>query len=444
MTGGELDRILVVDDEPIVLDVLTDMLTSEGYDVARATSGPEALDVLESGPFAVLMCDIRMPGMDGFELVRHVRRRQAGTDVLMMTGFGSIDGAIEAMSLGAADYLIKPLKPKEVLARIRSILEKRKLEAEVQKLQAELRDRNDLQNVVAKSERMAAVLPALHRIATSDEPAFITGERGSGRRFLGRAIHYSGGRRDQALNIVRCDLLNPEQAGVELFGASSEEGGRRGALERFAHGTVQLHEVECLPRAVQSQLARTLERRALRRVGESATIALEARVLMSTRGSLAQAADRLDEGLAALDLSTVHVPSLAERTEDLPGLVDAFLNEYERDRGQTLDSSPEAIELLAKHEFRTNVAELFAILGHCATLSTTGRLEAETIERAMRQGSTNGEPRVMADHLGDREFQLVQHAVNRNPGRLDQAARELGVSRTTLWRRMRKYGIKAN
>jgi len=439
-----MDRILVVDDEPIVLEVLTEVLESEGFEVSQATNGPDALEVLERESFALLLCDIRMPGMDGFELVREVRRHQPGTDVLMMTGFGSIDGAIEAMSLGASDYLIKPLKPKEIVTRIRSILERRHLEAEVHKLQAELRARNDLHNVVADSPRMTTVVSALRRIASNEEPVFIAGARGTGRRFVARALHYSGPRRDLAFHLVRCELLSPEHAAIELFGGSNGgQGLRRGVLERFGPGTVHLHEVERLPRDVQTRLAEMLQRGVLRRVGESTTIPLRTRVLMSTEGPLAQATD-LADALRALDVVTVQLPTLAQRIEDLSGLVAVFLREYAVEHGRTLDCTPEAVELLSKHEYEANVAELFAILNHCATLSPNGRLEAETVERAVRQSVAHDGPRVMADHLGDREFQLVQHAVNRNPGRLDQAARELGVSRTTLWRRMRKYGIKAN
>ena len=440
-----MDRILVVDDEPIVLEVLTEVLESEGFVVAQATNGSDALGELERESFSLLLCDIRMPGMDGFELVREVRRRQPGTDILMMTGFGSIDGAIEAMSLGAADYLIKPLKPKEIVARIRSILERRHLEAEVHKLQAELRARNDLHNVVANSPRMSTVMSALRRVASDDGPVFLSGARGTGRRFVARAIHYSGPRRDTAFHALRCDLMSPAKASVELFGGSQGgEGVRRGVLERFAPGTVHLHEVERLPRDVQAQLAETLRRRAVRRIGESSTNPLRTRVLLSTEGTLAEAGHLLDDSLASIEIVTVQLPTLNQRIEDLPGLVAAFLRDYAIERGQTLDCTPGAIELLAEHEYRANVAELFAILSHCATLSPNGRLEAETVERAVRQSTATDEPRVMADHLGDREYQLVQHAVNRNPGRLDQAARELGVSRTTLWRRMRKYGIKAN
>ena len=447
ISRGEMDRILVVDDEPIVLEVLTEVLESEGFQVARATSGAAALEELDREAFALLLCDIRMPGMDGFELVREVRRAHPGTDVLMMTGFGSIDGAVEAMSLGAADYLIKPLKPKEIVARIRSILERRHLEAEIHKLQAELRARSDLHNVVANSPRMATVVSALRRIAPNEDPVFLCGERGTGRRFIARAIHFSSPRRDRQFHCVRCDLLSPRNAAPDLFGGSADgKNPRRGVFERFAAGTVHLHGVEQLDAALQAKLAETLRSGSFVRLGDTTKTPLRSRVLLSTEGTIAEQVEhgKLDSALSQLELVTVNLPPLRHRQEDLPGLVAVFLRDYAIERGQTIDCSPEAIEALANHEYDANVAQLFATLSHAATLSLNGRLEAETIARALRQGAPGDEPRAMAQHLGDREYQLVQHAVNRNPGRLDQAARELGVSRTTLWRRMRKYGIKAH
>ncbi len=443
-----LDRILVVDDEPIVLKVLGEVLTSEGFQVAQAESGQTAVDMLDRDPFALVLCDIRMPGMNGFELLREVRRSHPGTDVVMMTGFGSIDGAVDAMSLGAADYLIKPLKPKEIVARIRAILERRKLEAEIHNLQSELRSRYDMKNIVADSPRMNAVVSALHRLAPSEEPVLVSGPVGSGREFICRAIHLASPRRDRPLESVRCESTSLPRFAEQVFGHKRPGGrARRGLLERLAEGTVYLHGVEELAPEVQEMLAACLRDQCIRRIGSETPIPLKARLLFSITGALG---DLFEQGKLIEELSllrswvTLSVPPLRQRLEDLPALVETFAKRYAIERGQRLRVQPEAIQALAEHEFPGNVDQLFAALDHSATLSMDGKIGPENVERGVRQVSleTQNGPKAMAEHLGDRECQLVLRAVNRHPGRLDQAARELGVSRTTLWRRMRKYGIK--
>jgi DNA-binding NtrC family response regulator len=443
------DRILIIDDEPLVLEVLSDVLTREGFLVTRATEATEALEKLDGEPHALALCDIRMPGMDGFELLKAVRRCHPGTDMIMMTGFGSLDGAIDAMTVGAADYLIKPLKPKEIVARIRSILRRRKLEAEVHSLQSELRSRYHPHNLVAVSPRMMAVVSALNRIAGSETPVVLHGEPGTGRRFLGRAIHYGSPHRDRPFESFGCDGAQQREIEALLFG-TREHGRRlrRGLLQRLAGGTLHLYHFEQLPPNTQRKLAACLESRSFHPAGERQQVPLETRVLLSTDAPVSDllASGRLAPELSLLcDFATIHLPPLRDRREDLAGLVDAFVEEFGVENGQSLRVEAEALDLLSNHAFPGNVRELFSILRHCATLSIDGTLGPDLLTRSLRQaglGAADSSPRPIADQLGDHEYQLVLRAVRRNPGRLDGAARELGVSRTTLWRRMRKYDIK--
>lgn len=438
------DRILIVDDDPLVLETLSEVLDREGFHVSRASGGRKALEILAADPHALLLTDIRMPEIDGMELLREVRRLHPGTDVLLMTGFGSLDGAIDAMTLGAADYLIKPLKPKEIIARVRSILLRRKLETELHALQSELRSRYDMHNLIATSPRMSAVVAALRRVKDSSDAVVVFGEDGSGRRFVARTMHFGGARRDAEFHVVDGVVPPPGGADSLLFGERTPSGRRRrGLLERTPHGTVLITALEGLPREVQARLGRTLASGRID-VDTDPKPELRCRLVFATDEPIAEllSAQRIAPELEGLrDSVAIHVPPLRHRTDDIPGLVAAYAEQYAIDHGRHLRIGPRVVELLSSHALPGNVRQLFAVLSHAATLSVDGQLSIENLERSLRQSNLTAE-KPIADHLGDREYQLVLRAVQRNPGRLDQAARELGVSRTTLWRRMRKYGIR--
>jgi two-component system response regulator HydG len=349
------------------------------------------------------------------------------------------------MTLGAVDYLTKPLKPREIVARIGLIVRHRRLEAELHLLQGELRSRYDMHSVVASSTHMMAVVAALHRIKDAEEPVVLHGEPGSGRKFTARAIHYNGVRRSEPYVVLDCEA--PPAGGLEcaLFGeASGARHAKRGVLERAASGSVLVASLELADRALQAEIAQCIATRRWRRRNDGAECALEARLLLSCGappGELIDTNDLAPELGVLRDVVTIQVPPLRQRGEDLPGLVTAFLADYSLEHGRNLALAPHAIEALAAESFPGNVAQLFTVLAHCATISVDGVMSRENLERSLRQSSLSSD-RPIADHLGDREYQLVLRAVQRNSGRLDQAARELGVSRTTLWRRMRKYGIK--
>jgi len=443
-----MDRILIVDDESLVREVLSDVLTGEGFTVAKAPDAPSALEQLEREPHAIALCDIRMPGVDGLELLKTIRQRHPGTDVVMMTGFGSLDGAIDAMTLGAADYLIKPLKPKEIVARLRAILHRRKLETELHLLQSKLRSRHEVSNLVALSRQMAAVVSALNHMAENDEPVVLHGEAGTGRRFIARTIHYGSRRRSGPFAALACDGSSEPDLEAALFGR--QEPGRRprpGQLERLHEGTLHLFHLEHMAPELQRKLAEAIATRTFRRVGDTHALPLGTRLLLSTDRPPAEHLDagRLVAEFEALrGLVTIHLPPLRSRREDIPGLIGAFIEDYALEHGTHFRIEPEAVELLGEHTFPGNVLQLFSVLRHSASLSLDGVLTEELIARSLRHTTFAADasmPHAIAEHLGDREHELVLRAVQRNPGQLDEAARELGVSRTTLWRRMRKYGI---
>lgn len=440
-----MERILIVDDERVVLDTLVEVLQAEGFVVGQASDARSALACMSRDPVAIVLSDIRMPDMDGMTLLREIRRLHPGADVVLMTGFASVDGAIEAMSAGAADYLMKPLRPKEVVARVRSILQRRRLESQLHSLQSELRSRHELHNIVAQSPRMAAVVTALHRVRDGLEPLVLHGEEGSGRRFIARAVHFSGPRRASPFQLIDARANDAEGFDSALWGVRTPSGRfRRGWFERIEKGTLHLTGIEALDPEQQNRLGRVLETRTYVPPGSDAPHPVTGRIVLSIDETPANPSSNggLSPGMAVLQsLVNIRVPALRHRTEDLPGLVAHFVDDYAVEQGRSLRLAPRVLDRVAAHTFPGNVRQLFAVLSNAAKLSLDGVLTPEHVERSLRQ-SNLANARKIVDQLGDREHQLVLQAVQRNPGRLDQAARELGVSRTTLWRRMRKYGIR--
>ncbi|HUR28570.1 MAG TPA: response regulator [Planctomycetota bacterium] len=443
-----LGRILIVDEDRFVLESLTQLLEGSAFETTPVSSTSAALERLVREPHEIVLCDIRLPGSGGFDLLREVRRAHPATDVVMTTDDGAHEAAVEALVAGAADYLLKPLKPKEVLAKIGRVLERRRLEAELQSLQSELRSRHHLHNIVAVSHRMCALVSALRRIATGTELVVMCGEPGSGRAFLCRALHYTSARSNEPFAFVSLSGLSAEELRASLFGRrTSDRKHHRGQIERMSGGTLVLRDLERLPLDAQEELGRALARGACTPVDSTDEVKITARVMITLS---APPADLLASGALHADLAclrqaiAMHVPPLRERAEDLPGLIASFLNDFGNEHGVGLHVSTEAVERARSVTFPGNVAQLFAVLGQCATLSTHGRIEEETLELTLRQAGLVGTNAwaPMAEHLGDREKLLVMRAVSGNPGRLDQAAKDLGISRTTLWRRMRKYGIR--
>lgn len=443
-----VDRILVVDDEPVVLDVLSDVLEREGFAVTLASRASAALDELARQTFDLVLSDIRMPGMDGFELLRRVGSAHPGTDVILMTGYASVDGAIDALQLGAADYLIKPLKPKEIVARIRACLRRRGLEAEVQDLRNREQAHYDQRRIVASSPAMAALASSFGRVARSDDPVVICGEFGSGRRFLAHALHHASSRASRASAELACDRAAPGQVAEQLFGRSQGSGRRvQGQLERQRRSTLILTEFDRLPPAVLGQLSRCLRDRRWTCDGEADTRPLETRlVLTCCKDALHRDAeqDGADDLAALGDLVRLRVPPLRERAEDIPGLVQAIAEELALEHGQQLRVATDAIDLLRAQSFPGNVRQMRLAIGHAASLCGDGVVTRALLQRALEHASPEAAPGRMAERLHERERQLVMRAVQRHPRQLDEAARELGISRTTLWRRMRKYGIRIN
>ncbi|MFW6163837.1 MAG: sigma-54-dependent transcriptional regulator [Planctomycetota bacterium] len=453
-------RILVVDDEPIVREGFARALNGDGFEVETAGDGQEAMDRLAARRFDLVITDLRMPEVDGQELLRHVKGRYPETEVVVLTGYGSIPNAVDAIKDGAYNYITKPLNKHELLRMAREIAEKVELRGRVEQLQSQLEQRYGLHNLIGRSPAMQAVYDLIERVRDSDCNVVITGESGTGKELVARAIHFTGRRADTPFVAVNCGALPDTIVERELFG--HEAGAFTGAVRtqpgyfESAHGgTIFLDEFTELSAAAQVKLLRVIQQREIVRVGATAPMPVDVRILAATNGDpeacVAQGSLREDL-YYRLNVLTIHVPPLRERAEDIPLLVRHFLHE----RRPHPDQPPKritqaALDALIAYSWPGNVRELENVIERAVTLSARPVLDADDLPR-LQPLAPAAAPDVAGMPLPEAKRQLTESferdaitkALRDTDGNVTQAAKTLGIARSALQRLLRRHGIDAD
>lgn len=367
MKIASANRILIVDDEPQVLGFLRELFRSSGWEVQTASSGSEGIDSLEQERFDVVLTDLKMPGSDGIELLRITRKIQPETEVVMMTGHATVDTAIEAMRAGAFHYLTKPFKGEEVLNLAEKACDRKRLRQENLFLKAESRGGHLLSAVVGTSPKIQEVMETVQRLAETDTPVLLVGERGSGKDFFARILHFHSSRSDHLFVPVHCAGAGEEFLLRDLFGYAPGAFGRAvlphpGKCALADHGTLYLSGIEGAGETVQRKILDLLTTRRIVPIGGSEEQEVDIRLVTATSGDLS---DRVERGsfstdlLATLSPGTISLPPLRERTEDIPLLLHHFLFEANRGRKKPLRGfSQMALDALCAYAWPGNVREL--------------------------------------------------------------------------------------
>jgi two-component system response regulator HydG len=448
--GPGTGKVLVVDDQKNMRATTAIVLRSAGHIVDEAEDGAAALQRVQQEAFDVVLTDLRMPNVDGMEVLREAQRLAPETQVIVMTAYGTIESAVEAIRRGAYDFLAKPFKEDELLLRVEKALEKRRLLGEVTLLAGEFRRRYGLEHIVGRSAVMQDLLERVMRVAPTDATVLLSGESGTGKELVARALHVASRRGERPFVPVNCAAITETLLESELFGHAKgaftgATRARRGLFEEANGGTLFIDEIGETSPGFQAKLLRALQEGEIRRVGESTAVQVDVRVIAATNQDLrrATAEKRFREDLYyRLAVVPMRIAPLRERRDDVPLLAAHFLQRFAQRTGAPRTLTPEAVARLIDHDWPGNVRELENVIEQAAALATGPEIRAHDVQiEAHGTGAGADGSRTLAAAVEDAERRAIEAAIARTAGDLAKVARELGISATTLWRKMKRLAV---
>lgn len=442
-------RVLVVDDEDTICQALSAWLSKDGYHVETASSGPEALILQADSHFDIYLLDIKMPGMDGIELLAKIKEEQSDATVIMITAHGSIQTAVEAMKRGAAEYLCKPFDPDELSLLMERMAANKALREENEALREQLLERQEtmLDGFVAQSSAMHEILSVIDDVAPTPSPILITGETGVGKDLVARAIHMRGEQSCGPFVTINCGaqtetLLESELFGHEKGAFTGAVSARRGRLEMADNGTLFLDEIGEISPKMQVSLLRVLEEKKFQRVGGNQFIDTQFRLISATHRDLKQL---IKDGLFREDffyrinVFSIDIPPLRERVEDIPVLADYFIGCFAAETGKPIEGlTQKALQILCTYQWPGNVRELRNVIERVVVIARGRMVGAEEL-RFLQDRSD--ECRFGTMTLKEMEIRHIQATLEACDGNITQAARQLGIDRVTLSRKIKRYEL---
>ena len=444
------ESIIVVEDEKIVRVSLVDALKEEGYTVLSVENGNDAIAALEEGQFSLVITDIRLPGSGGLEILRKSQAESPTTPVIMMTAYGNIKDAVEAMRIGAFDYITKPFDLDEMLLSVERALDVLRITEENIRMKKELGNFYGAPLIIGESKAMQAVFGLLEKISRTESTVLILGESGTGKELVASTIHFQSGRKAKPIVRVNCAALPDELIESELFGyekgAFTGAGSRKpGRFEMAAGGSIFLDEIGDLPQLTQTKILRVLEERTFERLGGTESVTADVRIITATNKNLEKEVEkgRFREDLYyRLNVIPVELPPLRRRKDDIPLLVDAFSRKLNDQMGTVVSFSPEAVESLTNYAFPGNVRELLNIVERCVALTDSGVVQPADLPGHVTK---NRQEKTMLSTLqeitAEAEREHIRRILKLTKGNRSKASEILGVSRKTLWEKINLHQL---
>ncbi len=452
-------QILIVDNEESMREFLSIVLKKEGYACLTAEDGDHALRVIEKEPIDLVLSDIKMPRMNGLELLKALKEVSPETVVVMMTAFASTETAVEAMKEGALDYLTKPFQIDEVKLIIKNALERKSLKSENQRLRSALKSKADFTKIIGRSEKMRKVLTLVEKVADNRSNVLITGESGTGKELIARAIHYNSGRRDHHFVAVNCSALPETLLESELFGHMKGSftgaiANKAGLFEMADKGSIFLDEIGETSLAIQVKLLRVLQEREIRRIGGTKDTKVDIRIITATNKDLEKLIEQgtfREDLYYRLDVIPIHLPPLRERPEDIPLLTDYFLKKYNQNLEKEIEGfTPDVIRSLSQNEWRGNVRELENAIERAVALTSNTILSSDDFSGSLPKAAMTADVEYDIPEAGLNlealiekiEKQILLKALDACHWVKKDAAERLHLNFRSFRYRLQKYEIK--
>ncbi len=445
--------ILIIDDEPKMAGILKRVLTKQGYEVVTTSKPEQGLTILQSQPVQIILCDLKMPGMDGIEVLERAKQIQPQAEFIMMTAYATAQTAVESMKKGAYDYLIKPFPLDELKILLARVLKTKTLQEENVRLREALVDKFHFDNIIAESKLMQAVLARVAKVAPSDASVLLRGESGTGKEILAKAIHQASPRKDKPLVTVNCSAIPTTLLESEMFGHvkgafTGAVETRKGLFQSADGGTIFLDEIGEVSPAVQVKLLRVLQDGKFQRVGDTVPITVDVRLITATNKNLEEA---IQQGAFRQDLYyrlnvvPIYIPPLRERKEDILPLIEHFAKKFHRP-GKTVTYAPETIDLFLAYDWPGNIRELENAVEHAVVMGESQQILPCDLPLALhtfysKQELALSTPIHEQMTLADIEKRWIINALRKTNKNHTRAAKLLGITRRTLGYRLQKYVI---
>ncbi len=460
-----MSRILVVDDEESMRQLLEIALGKDGHRITVAESGGKACELIDKGSFDLVISDIKMPDMSGVEVLRYVKETDPGIPVIMVTAYASAETAVEALRLGAYDYLTKPFKIDELKANIGNALEKHRLKEQVVHLKRELKHKHGLDNLLGRSSKMLELFEHIRAVAITSSTVLITGESGTGKELAARAIHVGSPRASEQFVSINCGAVPEGLLESELFGHlkgsfTGATTNHKGLFEVAHRGTIFLDEIAEMSPTMQVKLLRVLQEKRVRRIGSTGEIEIDVRILAATNKNLEQGVQDKsfrEDLYYRLNVIPIHLSPLRDRRDDVPLLADHFLVKARESMGKNITKiADEAVEMLTNYDWPGNVRELENVIERAMALETTSVILPERLPEKVRDfgkvpagGAAEGEDEEFpeegvdfADRVGNVERQLLASAMSHAGGVQTKAAKLLRMNLRSFRYLLQKYNLR--
>jgi len=445
--------ILVVDDEPLQKDILKTILEDCGYDIRTASSGEEAVKIAGEFTPDLILSDLKLGGMTGVELLAEIRKDEPTTAVIIMTAFGTVSSAVEAMKKGAFDYLTKPLDKDVVLLTVKRALERTELIKENRQLQKALFDKFRIEGIVGRSKKMTDAIEVMKKVSSGPATVLILGESGTGKELAAKAIHYNSPRRAKPFTAINCaaipeNLLESELFGYEAGAFTGATSRRAGLFEATSGGTLFLDEVGDLPQITQSKILRALQEKEVRRLGGRDAIKVDVRIIAATNKDIEKEMQKgsfREDLFYRLKVVTIELPPLRERKEDIPELADFFIKKYNQEFGKRIKGVDDsAVKALAEYNWPGNIRQLESAIEKAVIMCDSNILSLRDIKSELKLSQPCGSLDIdIPDegiNLDQFEEELLKKAMAKANNVAAKAARLLGMSYKTFWYRWEKLG----